>query len=343
MMVFLLPLGLCQEMENLMNEYWWSGTIGAGKGIRWRSWAGLCMPKSKGGMGFRKLHETNLSLLGKQAWRLLTKPDSLVARVYKARYYSQSSFLEARMGSNPSYIWRSLMAVQSVLHNGVRTCIGNGTSTIIGRDPWLPDDENSYVTTDLHDSIAQAPVSSLFNMQGEGWDSECVRDVFDARDADLILNLPLSHRKPPDSWMWPADPKGRYTVKSCYRRLIGEVVDGRSWTKLWNMQSEETAYHLFAECPEVKNVWNAVGLPVSNQETILYGMLFLMIGTLQYMLLFLYGLVGRLRMVMITQAIRMMLLYKHGFHQLMEAEAATIREALSWVKELDVGDRKSVV
>ncbi|XP_019166535.1 PREDICTED: uncharacterized protein LOC109162271 [Ipomoea nil] len=36
MMVFLLPKGLCKEIEVLMNEYWWSGTVGARKGLRWK-------------------------------------------------------------------------------------------------------------------------------------------------------------------------------------------------------------------------------------------------------------------------------------------------------------------
>ncbi|KAE8781173.1 Alanyl-tRNA synthetase [Hordeum vulgare] len=39
----------------------------------------------RGGMGFRNLHLFNLAMLGKHDWRLLTKPDSLCARVLKAR------------------------------------------------------------------------------------------------------------------------------------------------------------------------------------------------------------------------------------------------------------------
>ncbi|XP_019150584.1 PREDICTED: uncharacterized protein LOC109147383 [Ipomoea nil] len=64
MMVFLLPRGTCRDIETIMNEYWWTGTMGNGKGIRWRSWQGLTAPKAVGGMGFRSLHETNLALWG---------------------------------------------------------------------------------------------------------------------------------------------------------------------------------------------------------------------------------------------------------------------------------------
>ncbi|XP_031116718.1 uncharacterized protein LOC116020382 [Ipomoea triloba] len=111
MMVFLLPVTLYSEIENIMNEYWWTGSIGSGKGIRWRVWNGLCDPKMKGGLGFRKLREMNLALLGKQAWRLITNPDSLVARVYKSRYFPNCSYFDAKAGSNPSFIWHGLLAV----------------------------------------------------------------------------------------------------------------------------------------------------------------------------------------------------------------------------------------
>lgn len=125
MMVFLLPVGLCREIEIALNEYWWTGMIGNGKGMRWRSWNGLSVPKCKGGLGFRRLREMNLALLGKQAWRLITKPDSLLARVLKSKYYPQCSFLDATMRSNPSFIWQGLMEVQNVLKRGCRRSIGN--------------------------------------------------------------------------------------------------------------------------------------------------------------------------------------------------------------------------
>ncbi|CAH9077124.1 unnamed protein product [Cuscuta epithymum] len=104
MNVFLLPRELCEEIERLMNGYWWRGTKLDQRGLRWRKWESLCRPKKAGGLGFRRVRDFNLAMLAKQAWRLITDTGSLVSRVFKARYYPGSSFLGAQMGNNPSYI-----------------------------------------------------------------------------------------------------------------------------------------------------------------------------------------------------------------------------------------------
>lgn len=68
------------------------------RSIHWMSWEKLSRSKSRGGMGFRNIRDFNVAMVGRQGWRLLIKPDSLVARVYKARNYPQSSFLNASIG-----------------------------------------------------------------------------------------------------------------------------------------------------------------------------------------------------------------------------------------------------
>ena len=84
-----------------------------------------------GGLGFQKVHQFNVALLAKQDWRLITCLDSLLSRVYKARYLPTSSFLEASTGNNPSYAWRSVLASQELLRKGARIRIENGSSTKI--------------------------------------------------------------------------------------------------------------------------------------------------------------------------------------------------------------------
>ncbi|XP_031101993.1 uncharacterized protein LOC116005900 [Ipomoea triloba] len=109
MSIFHLPKTLCRSIEIALNDFWWRGQEVNRKGIKWRTWSDLCKPKSAGGMGFCSISKFNVSLLGKQAWRILNHPNSLVSKVFKAKYFKHNSFLEAKLGSNPSYVWRSIL------------------------------------------------------------------------------------------------------------------------------------------------------------------------------------------------------------------------------------------
>lgn len=44
----------------------------------------------------------------KQAWRTLKEENSLLHNVYKARYFSHTHLFYAKLGYNPSYVWREI-------------------------------------------------------------------------------------------------------------------------------------------------------------------------------------------------------------------------------------------
>lgn len=100
-------------------------------------------------------------MLGKQGWRLLSNPNSLVAHILKARYYQPSSFVKATVGINHSYAWRPIMATHEVIIQGSHIQISNGLHTTIGDSSWLQDLDHEYVTTPLPDVLGNAPVSYL--------------------------------------------------------------------------------------------------------------------------------------------------------------------------------------
>lgn len=98
----------------------------------------MCFPKEMGGMGFRDLKSFNLALLEKQGWRLQISTSSLFYKVYKAKYFPECDFVEANLGSQPSYAWRSIMATQSLVRRGMRWQVGDGERIHIWKDKLIP-------------------------------------------------------------------------------------------------------------------------------------------------------------------------------------------------------------
>lgn len=59
--------------------------------------------------------EFNRGLLAKQVWRIINEPLSLMAQILKARYFKHVDIMDANLGSNPSYIWRSICGAEILL------------------------------------------------------------------------------------------------------------------------------------------------------------------------------------------------------------------------------------
>lgn len=64
----------------------------------------MCLGKEYGGMGFCSLHHFNIAMLGQQDWRIVSEPNFLLNKIFKAKYFSKGNFLSAIEGSNPSFI-----------------------------------------------------------------------------------------------------------------------------------------------------------------------------------------------------------------------------------------------
>ncbi|XP_060959373.1 uncharacterized protein LOC133030597 [Cannabis sativa] len=247
MSVFLLTKEICSNLEGLMSKFWWkSQASSTSKGVSWMSWKRLCRHKDKGGIGFRDLHNYNLAFLGKQGWRLLNNENSLVSRIYKARYYPSGSYLTASLGPNPSFIWRSIYEAKDLVVSGVRKAIGDGTTVNIIQDPWLPEANNPFVISD-HPALEGQMVHSLLSVGHRSWDLDVIQDLFGERDRQLILSIQLSERVERDSWYWRLENSGLYTIKSAYNFLQNSAaVDmfvQQGYKQLWKIDIPPKVQH----------------------------------------------------------------------------------------------------
>jgi hypothetical protein len=124
--VFRFPNGLVEDLNQIVRNFWW-GNEHNRRRMHWMSWDKVTRPKSHGGMGFRDFGVFNQALLARQAWRLIEIPDSLCARLLKARYYPNGNLLDTAFIRNPSPSWQGVMHGLELLKRGAIWRIGTGS------------------------------------------------------------------------------------------------------------------------------------------------------------------------------------------------------------------------
>lgn len=121
--------------------------------IRWMSWDKLSIySQIHRGMGFKDLASINATVLSKQGWKIQTDVDSLVTRLFKAKYFAHTDFFGENIGTNTSYVWRSIFSAKNVVNHGARWCIGTSARIPLMGHPWL-----------LNGSVSQLLRHGMFN------------------------------------------------------------------------------------------------------------------------------------------------------------------------------------
>ncbi|XP_009127418.1 uncharacterized protein LOC103852254 [Brassica rapa] len=218
MSCFRLTKHHCQKIMSAMASFWWDECDEKRK-IHWISWEKLCISKENGGMGFRDIEDFNQALLAKQAWRLLNDPSSLLARIYKGRYYANKGFMECGKGYRPSYAWRSILFGRELLSKGLIRSIGDGQTTLVWSQKWIMDDIprrpiNKEVCFDVNLKV------STLKLNEKQWDKDKLQTLFPINEVERILHMDIGEVADRDIWAYSSH--GSYTVKSGYKVAVKE-------------------------------------------------------------------------------------------------------------------------
>lgn len=246
MSCFLIPRGIIVLVEGAIRRFWWGGKNG--RYMSWVAWQQLCRDKEFGGMGCRDLH-FNLALLAKQGWCIIMNPKSLISKLYKARYFPDGDFFTTPIGSRPSATWRAIWTARPYLVQGIRTWIGDGTTTSIWHDAWLNEDNSFRILTTIPtDNQAPKLVSELLDPYSRTWCSAKLQQWFWEVDRERIRRVAVGGMEAPDRKVWHYTKNGMFSVKSCYHLIMnmnsssssaptvsgfaGATVEGK-WQWLW--------------------------------------------------------------------------------------------------------------
>lgn len=188
----------------------------------------------------------NLALLAKQGWHILKNLDYLVATILKEKYFSNRNFLNANLGTRPSYAWWSLFKSLELLKEGLCWRMGNGQSIKIWEDKWIPNPVSCAIQLPVHVLPPNALVSSLIDAETNWWNFLLLHNIFSLAEASQIASMVVSPQGNPDKLVWIDHSNGLFSAKSAYHmakekvmRSGGECSTVSStklvWKKVWQM------------------------------------------------------------------------------------------------------------
>jgi len=135
------------------------------------------------------------------------------------------------------------MAGKEILQKGMIRRIGDGSSTSIWRDRWIPLHFDARpLTLRGHQEIDL--VSDLLT-DSVHWNEELIRESFIPVDALAILQI-LVRQQVEIWWAWELEKHGEYSIKSAYRKLATEhtpddITQAQascdvSWQRIWSLK-----------------------------------------------------------------------------------------------------------
>ncbi|OAP07096.1 hypothetical protein AXX17_AT3G36950 [Arabidopsis thaliana] len=251
MSCFLLPMRLIYQITSAIRRFWWSSTKDKHK-IPWIAWTKLNEPKKLGGLAIRDLKDFNIALLTKQGWRILQNPHSLMARIFKTKYFPKQSLLETEATNHSSYAWKSILQGAKLLSHGLKYLVGNGHNIKVSKDNWPS-------ITGVEDAI-----SWLFTKNGNysvklGY--YIIRQLSPPQHDMYALNLASATNLFTNIWKQNAPPK----IKHFWWRAVHNALPTADNLKKRKVTIDDTCQscgeapedvnHLLFQCRVSREVW----------------------------------------------------------------------------------------
>lgn len=176
------------------------------------------MAKSRGGLGFRSLHGYNIAMLDKHIWNFIHIPDTLVARVFKAKYFPGFNILDADRTGVSSFIWFGIWAAKEEITKGYF-------------DPWLHKKHDFMVDEVGRERSRDFKVCQLFKPNLLVWDVEKVHRMFSSTDAAIILHTRIPQRDISDRLAWVFNKDGFFQNKKVWDNKVVSSQYPMEWSK----------------------------------------------------------------------------------------------------------------
>jgi hypothetical protein len=116
---FVLPISFSNSLDRIFKKIWWGFLKDKSRNLSMKLWSSICVPKVAGGLGFRHMHDFNLSLIAKLSWKLLTNANFLWVQQLQKKYIKYGNFISSPNPSSASWLWKGIQKIKPFISVGV--------------------------------------------------------------------------------------------------------------------------------------------------------------------------------------------------------------------------------
>ncbi|KAF4380628.1 hypothetical protein G4B88_008779 [Cannabis sativa] len=256
----------------------WSDNSG---NVQASGWEKLCRPTSKGGLGFRRIEDMNKALLSKLAWQMASRIDKPWGTKAKG---NDSSFWKGVLLSR-EVICREAM---TLVGSGISVDIWHQPWI-----PWLEFEEFRSLINRVRSSFPNVKTIADVSLDNGSWNIELLKEMFGEGLGERLGRIPRLPTEQHDQIVWKKATDGQFSVKRAFEASqdCDLVEDNSVWKKVWSSKihhrhsvmlwrassgslptkdrlsfvmdktcllcggEEETAVHIFWECPFARALW----------------------------------------------------------------------------------------
>lgn len=159
------------------------------------NWETLCLPKSLGGLGFKKIPHMNEAFILKLVWDIVSRPNDLWVLEMRGKYARNSNLMHGvTYSGGDSVFWKSIHDVWPILLDNIKYDVGDGSTMLLWKDVWL--DRGLSLEQWCPPNLSLADQYTLvrdFLCENGCWDLERLHDLIHSQVVLKInASLPLS-------------------------------------------------------------------------------------------------------------------------------------------------------
>ena len=187
-------------------------------------WESVCLPKEEGGLGLRRIKDSNDSNVMKHIWNLFYRKDSLWVAWVRRLYLRRGSLWCAKTPSICSWSWRKILQLKDKIRPFIKHRVYNGKGTFLWHDFWNPIGPllPHYGDRIVYDSAIEnnALVAEVIREGRWNWPIAYSADLIDIKSSCVNYHIDVSRA---DTVSWTLAHSGVFTVYSAWNHFRSKM------------------------------------------------------------------------------------------------------------------------